>query len=158
MDSFLVWILATSCENQQYHDRHYSLRSRHRPLRQRVSNPRGEWEIDYREDNQRPGYIRRTDRKTWNRRKGEGVKKLSMHIFFFMANLAFLAIAHKPTRGLASTSRMRTTISLGQREQWRAVSPSLDPTVMPCWLAPIRVKQLSMAAVARVIWLCACLR
>ena len=29
---------------------------------------------------------------------------------------------------------------------------------MPCWWAPTRAKQLSMAATARVIWLCACVR
>ena len=31
-------------------------------------------------------------------------------------------------------------------------------TAMPCWWAPIRAKQLSMTATARVIWLCACVR
>ena len=34
----------------------------------------------------------------------------------------------------------------------------IDPTAMPCWWAPTRAKQLSMAATARVIWLCACVR
>ena len=34
----------------------------------------------------------------------------------------------------------------------------IDPTAMPCWRAPIRAKQLSMAATAWVIWLCACVR
>ena len=34
--------------------------------------------------------------------------------------------------------------------------PSLiDPTVTPCWWAPIKTKQLSMAG---VIWMCACVR
>ena len=37
---------------------------------------------------------------------------------------------------------------------------SVSETVlaMPCWWAPARVKQLSMAATARVIWLSACVR
>ena len=35
---------------------------------------------------------------------------------------------------------------------------SIDPIAMPCWWAPIRMKQLPMAASARVIWLCACVR
>ena len=39
-----------------------------------------------------------------------------------------------------------------------AVSPLIDPRAMQCWWAPIRVKQLSMAVIARVIWLCACVR
>ena len=35
---------------------------------------------------------------------------------------------------------------------------SFDPTAMPCWWAPIRARQLLMAATAGVIWLCACVR
>ena len=31
-------------------------------------------------------------------------------------------------------------------------------TAMPCWWAPGRARQLSMAATARVMWLCACVR
>ena len=54
-----------------------------------------------------------------------------------------------PTYGLASTSRMRTAISPGRWQPW---------TSMPCWWAQIRAKQPSMAATARVIWLCACVR
>ena len=42
------------------------------------------------------------------------------------------------------------------RWSWRF--PLLDPTAIPCWWAPTRAKQLSMAATARVIWLCACVR
>ena len=37
-------------------------------------------------------------------------------------------------------------------------SPFINPTVSPRWWAPIRAKQLSVAATARVIWLCACER
>ena len=63
---------------------------------------------------------------------------------------------------------MRTTISPWQ--PWVAVSPLLgliimacsppfiDPTAMPCWWTPGRAKQLPMAATARVIRLCACVR
>ena len=40
----------------------------------------------------------------------------------------------------------------------RAVTTTDSPTAMPRWWAPIRAKQLSMAATARVIWLCACMR
>ena len=36
--------------------------------------------------------------------------------------------------------------------------PFIDPIAMPRWWAQIRVKQLSMAATARVIWLCVCVR
>ena len=32
------------------------------------------------------------------------------------------------------------------------------PTAMPCWCGPTRLKQLSMAATARLIWLCACVK
>ena len=32
------------------------------------------------------------------------------------------------------------------------------PTAMPCWWGLTRPKQLSMAATARVIWLCACVK
>ena len=35
-------------------------------------------------------------------------------------------------------------------------SPFINPMVLPPWWAPIRVKQLSVAATARMIWLCAC--
>ena len=37
-------------------------------------------------------------------------------------------------------------------------SPFINPTVSPRWWAPMRAKQLSVAATARVIWLCACER
>ena len=40
----------------------------------------------------------------------------------------------------------------------RAFSPICCPTAMPCWWGPTRPKHLSMAATARVIWLCACVR
>ena len=40
----------------------------------------------------------------------------------------------------------------------RGLTLLIDPTAMPCWWAPTRAKQLSMAATARVIWLCACVR
>ena len=40
----------------------------------------------------------------------------------------------------------------------RGFSSFIDPTAMPSWWAPIRAKQLSMAATARVIWLCTCVR
>ena len=36
--------------------------------------------------------------------------------------------------------------------------PSIDSTAVLCWWAPVRAKQLSMAATARVIWLCAYVR
>ena len=38
------------------------------------------------------------------------------------------------------------------------IGPLIDPTAMPCWWALIRAKQLSMAATAGVIRLCACVR
>ena len=38
------------------------------------------------------------------------------------------------------------------------VFPVHWPTAMPCWWAPVRARQLSMAATARVMWLCACVR
>ena len=42
---------------------------------------------------------------------------------------------------------------------WKRLWPAhKGSTAMSCWLAPIRAKQLSMAATARLIWLCACLR
>ena len=34
-------------------------------------------------------------------------------------------------------------------------SPFIEPRVMPCWRAPIREKQLSMAAPTLLVWLCA---
>ena len=40
----------------------------------------------------------------------------------------------------------------------RVFPPPIDPRALPCWWAPIRAKQLSMAATAGVIWLCACVR
>lgn len=44
-----------------------------------------------------------------------------------------------------------------QQQQTRLCS-FIGPTAMPCWWALIRVKQLSMAPTARVIWLYACVR
>ena len=42
---------------------------------------------------------------------------------------------------------------------WYASNPQLiDPTATPGGWAPIRANQLSMAATAWVIWLCACIR
>ena len=38
------------------------------------------------------------------------------------------------------------------------LGPFIDLTAIPCWWAPIRAKQLSMAAPAQVIWLCACVK
>ena len=40
----------------------------------------------------------------------------------------------------------------------RGLTLLIDPTAMPCWWAPTRAKQLSMAATARVTWFCACVR
>ena len=40
----------------------------------------------------------------------------------------------------------------------RRLWPYRGPTAMPCWWAPIRAKQLCMAATAGVIWLCVCVR
>ena len=59
---------------------------------------------------------------------------------------------HTPTHGLVSTLRMRTAVFETR------VRPFNDPTAMPCWWALVRAKQLSTAATARVIWLCACVR
>ena len=39
-----------------------------------------------------------------------------------------------------------------------AVKDLWGPITMPCWWVPIRANQLSVAATARVIWLCACAR
>ena len=40
----------------------------------------------------------------------------------------------------------------------RRFSPFINPTALPRWMAPIRAKQLSVAATARMIWLCASVR
>ena len=40
----------------------------------------------------------------------------------------------------------------------RGFTPFLNPTTLPRWWAPLRAKQLSVAATARVVWLCACVR
>ena len=64
---------------------------------------------------------------------------------------------HLPTVELALKGVLCTRLgSKGSR--CAGLRPLLDPTAMPCWWAPIRAKQLSMAATARVIWLCACVR
>ena len=46
--------------------------------------------------------------------------------------------------------------SEGSFSDTRGFSLFIDPTAMPCWWAPRRAKQLSMAVTARVIWLCTC--
>ena len=38
------------------------------------------------------------------------------------------------------------------------LTPFIGPKAMPCWWAPLRAKQLSMATNAWVIWLCACVK
>ena len=45
-----------------------------------------------------------------------------------------------------------------QQQQKTRLCSFIGPTAMPCWWALIRLKQLSMAPTARVIWLCACVR
>ena len=40
----------------------------------------------------------------------------------------------------------------------RRFPPFINPTTLPRWWAPIRAKQVSVAAIARVKWLCACER
>ena len=50
------------------------------------------------------------------------------------------------------------TASAVKGRLYRALSPYFCPTVTPCWWGLTRPKQLSMAATARVIWLCACVR
>ena len=44
------------------------------------------------------------------------------------------------------------------RRVHRVFSPIYCPTAMPCWWGLTRPKQLSIAATAWVIWLCACVR
>ena len=51
-----------------------------------------------------------------------------------------------------------TPASKQQQQQKTRLCLFIGPTAMPCWWALIRVKQLSMAPTARVIWLCACVR
>ena len=55
-------------------------------------------------------------------------------------------------RDIANTLRKRTAISPRQWQPWTVVSS------WPCWWVVRRTKQLSMAAITRVIWLCACVR
>ena len=65
-------------------------------------------------------------------------------------------------RGRAEPKRLVWSWSLNEclalASAVKGFSRFIDPTAMPCWWAPIKAKQLSMAATARVIWLCACVR
>ena len=54
--------------------------------------------------------------------------------------------------------RLLCTLLGSKRFLRRGFSPFFNPTALPRWLAPIRAKQLSVAATARVKWLCVCVR
>ena len=72
-----------------------------------------------------------------------------------------------PSQYLNETTKLCTEVHLKEcfalvsavKIRWYSgLPPLIDPTAMPCWWAPIRAKQMSMAASAGVIWLSACVR
>ena len=66
--------------------------------------------------------------------------------------------AHVPTATTCLLQGVLCTRLSSKGSFIHGFSTSIGPTAMPCWWAPIRVKQLSMTATARVIWLCGCVR
>ena len=59
---------------------------------------------------------------------------------------------------LAFVDRLPCTLLGSKRFMRRGFSPFFNPTALPRWWAPIRAKQLSVAATAPIKWLCACVR
>ena len=81
-------------------------------------------------------------RMSWENRGAVPSQQLPHHLVWSWRLINCFALTTATVRGFPETR----------------VSTFINPTALPpCW-APKRAKQLSVAATARVIWLCACVR